>query len=258
MIFKLLLVFLSSQILYLGAFALSPVAVYVVNDSENLCWEFTRGNNKNPNWLQSWWKAIENDNNLNLRFLTDINCENTSSETCCKSLWYRYAGIPIGVKNISEERKSAEFLAGKKIIQSQSLSPQDYNLDSYISRKEIMKVIINASDIVVNNSCTEIFQDVENDWGCKYIETAFNNNYISWNEKFRPDSQLTKSEALKLIFKARNIKKVYTTNSWQEDYISTALYLWYIDVKYSDFNESANRWWIFSVLSKTYPEFKNY
>jgi len=258
MIFKLLLTLICSQIVYLEVFAISPWAVYVVNDAENLCWEFTRWNTQNPNWLLSWWKAIKNDESLSLEFLSDINCENTSTETCCKSRWYRYAGIPVGVENISDERKSAEFLAANSIIESWSLNPEKYKLDSNISRKEVMKVIINAANIEIKDSCNVIFVDVVNDWWCKYIEAALTNEYITWNQQFRPDWDITKSEALKLIFKARNIEKAYTTNSWQQDYISTALYLWYIDEKFSNFNETASRWWIFTALAMTYPEYWNY
>ena len=39
---------------------------------------------------------------------------------------------------------------------------------------------------------------------------------------FRPDDNITKSEAIKLIFKARNIEKKYSTDNWQADYAKTA------------------------------------
>lgn len=202
--------------------------------------------------------AVSLDEQLELDFFSSIQCENSSIEKCCKSMWYRYAWVPIGVENIPVERKSAEFLSGKYIIQSNSLSPEKYNLNSDISRKEVMKVIINASWIEINDVCWEIFQDVDTDWWCKYIESALENEYIAWNQQFRPNENVTKTEALKLIFKARKLDKSYETNSWQQDYISTALYLWYIDEKFSNYNEIANRGWIFSVLAKTYPGFKKY
>ncbi len=258
MIYKIILSIIFSQIIYLGVFSLWTWWVYVVNQTENLCWEFTRGNSEKSNWLQDWWKSVSLDETLKLDFSTTDECISSSVENCCKTLWFRYAWVPVWVVDIPQERRSAEFLASKKIIQSHSLDAEKYNLDLDISRKEVMKVIINAAEIELNTNCKNIFEDVQDDWGCKYIESALDNEYIAWNERFRPESQLTKTEALKLIFKARNIDKSYETNSWQQDYISTALYLWFIDEKFWNYNEIATRWWIFWVLAKTYPDFKNY
>jgi len=105
--------------------------------------------------------------------------------------------------------------------------------------------------------CRYIFADVEGDWGCKYIEAALENWYIAWNEWFRPNDTVSKSEALKLIFKARWIEKRYDTRNWQEDYISSAYYLWYIENKPETHTENATRWWIFSALAKSYDDFEN-
>lgn len=255
---KILISFLLSQIVYLGVFGLSEWGIYVIDQNENLCWEFIRWNAQNPNWLPEWWMAVEKDEKLAADFFWNDNCKNSSTENCCRSNWYRYAWRAIGVRTIPEERRAAEFIAGKKIIESHSLKPESYNLNEIVTRKEIMKVIINASNTQVQEVCREIFLDVEYDWWCKYIETALEQWYITGNQKFRPNAPLTKTEALKLIFKSRSIDKAYTTNSWQEDYISTALYLWFIDEKYWDYNKVATRGWIFSVLAKTYQNFKEY
>jgi len=232
--------------------------IYVVDPQANLCGEFIRWNTEKANWLPDWWRAISLDNKIEKDFASNLACQNGKINNCCKSQWYRYAWTGIWIENISWQRKSAEFLAGKKIINNFSLNPGWYNLESFISRKEVMKVIINTSTISPNESCSEIFFDVENDWGCKYIEAAFEYEYITWNQSFRPDDRLSKTEALKLIFKARNIEKAYSTNSWQEDYISTALYYWYIDEKYSNHNEPATRWWLFQALARSYDEYKKY
>lgn len=63
------------------------------------------------------------------------------------------------------------------------------------------------------------------DWGCKYIESGLQYEFIESNLRFRPQENVTKVEALKLIFQARSIEKKYTTLYWQEDYISSAYYL---------------------------------
>jgi hypothetical protein len=100
---------------------------------------------------------------------------------------------------------------------------------------------MNISEIEISDDCREIFTDVQTDWGCKYIEKALENNYIEGNDLFRPNENVTQTEALKLIFKAKNIEKAYNTDFWQEDYISTAYYKGYIDQKYAHYNQSATR-----------------
>lgn len=253
----LILVFLSLCV-YVRVFWLWEDSYYVINIEKNLCWEFTKWSQWNSNWLPFQWNAVFIDDILENNFLEDISCLDSNIGECCVSQWYRYAWVPIWVEYISDERKWAELLASMKIIETKSFNPDEYQLEENISRKEIMKIIINISGIEIMDNCREIFTDVNTDWGCKYIESALENNFITGNELFRPDDSVTKTEALKLIFKARWIKKAYATQYWQEDYISTAYYYWYIDEKYSYYSESATRWWIFSVLGKTFDEFNSY
>lgn len=215
------------------------------------------GSTENPNWLPSSWEAVFLTENLHTSFLKNISCETGDVFECCKALNYRYAWVPIWIEYISNERAGAEYLASKWHISVKSFNPHEYKLEEHITRKEIMKIIMNISDVGVADQCREVFADVENDWGCKYIESALDNQYISANEWFRPNDPVTRSEALKLIFKARSIEKKYDTDSWQEDYISSAYYLWYIDQKFLDYNTYATRWWIFSLSARTYNDFKN-
>lgn len=247
-----------SQIYILGVFWEDIETQYVIEAEKNLCGEFTRGNADIPNWLPNNWQAVVTNPELQEKFLWDVVCQTLWAEKCCRSQWFRYAGVPIWVEFISPQRKAAEFLAGKNIIQAKSLDPRGYNLDSEISRKEVMKIILKLSGEEVQDQCKNIFWDVINDWACKYIEAALKFDYIVWDGPFRPEETVTKTEALKLIFKARNIQKAYTTDFWEEDYISTALYYSYIDEKYSNYTQSATRGWIFSVASKTFEEFSNY
>lgn len=258
MIYKIQTGLLLSLSLSLVFFVMPTYSQYVVNTQENLCWDFERWDSENPNWLQAGWFWVNRDEKLALEFSTTDTCISGTTQNCCKSLWFRYAWIPIGVENISQERKAAEYLWSKKIIESQSLSPDKYRLDDRVSRKEVMKIIMGASEIEVTDTCEGKFQDVVDDWGCKYIESALENEFISENDAFRPSDDITQSEALKLVFQSRNIQKSYQTNSWQEDYISSALYLGYIDNKFSDYNILASRWWIFWVLARSYPDFKNW
>jgi len=243
---KIILFLILSQIFILGVFWNSHVSYFVLEENLNLCWKFIPWDSTNPSWLPERWKVIEESN-------TPI-----STEKYCKDNDHRYAWVLIWDVYISDERAWAEFLATRGIIEKRNLAPSLYNLEWNITRKEIMKIISKIWKINAEKAqCEFIFKDVINDWGCKYIETALKNEFIADNITFRPEENVTKVEAIKLILKAQGIKKRYTTQFWQEDYISTAYYLWFIDEKFSYYNEVASRAWIFSLAAKTYPEFSN-
>ncbi len=231
-----------SQVFFLGVFSIERKEYFVTQSVQVLCGSFTPGTYEDPNWLPNSWSA-------------DKTCETESFESCCEKLWFQYIWT-VWDPEISRERYAAEFLSWKEVIESQSLSPQKYNLGNTITRKEIIKVIANISKIELNSQCNWFFTDVLNDWGCKYIESALREWFIADNNTFRPDETLSQAEALKLIFKARWLSKRYETNSWQQDYISSAYYLWYIEDKPDHFNTPATRGWIFLATARSYDDFK--
>ncbi len=253
---KLLFWFFFSQICFLWVFWLEENQ-YLSVSQEQSCWVFQKGSAISPNWLPEWWKAVIKTPELQKIFLQSGNCKEGNLTACCRDMWYIYTKSSIGIKTLSPERAAAEFLAGKKVITSQSLSPSDYKLAENLSRKEVMKIIINLSGKTINQNCREVFLDVPNDWACKYIETALDSGFIVGKQAFRPDENITKVEALKLIFQAKEIAKRYQTTSWQEDYISSAYYLGYIDEKFKDYNASATRGWMFEIVAKTYKDFSS-
>ena len=102
------------------------------------------------------------------------------------------------------DKNAAEFLAQKNIIQANS----DYKLDSTITRREMLKVMMNLSGKPIAQTCIGKFKDLpSSDWGCKYAEAALANGYISANTNFRPNDSVTNIEALKMIMQARGIPK---------------------------------------------------
>jgi hypothetical protein len=250
--YKIFLALICSQLLFLWVLALSESSYIVLHTNKNLCWEFIKWTTNNPNWLPEWWKTLDQDQELYESSFATLECSNDNIWSCCKALWYRFAWVLIWVSEVSSARNWAEFLARKWFIERNSFAPSNYKLESNISRKELMKIIIWISWVELNNFCREIFRDVWDDWGCKYIETALDNWYIEWRQAFRPEEFVTKTEALKLIFKARNILKRYNTAYWQQDYVSTAYYLWYINTKFSDYNTYITRWEIFTIIERTY------
>lgn len=148
--------------------------------------------------------------------------------------------------NTHWEFNAASILATKKVIKMQ-VDEAWYNLWSNITRKEIMKVVMNLSWKVVTDKCEKKFSDVTNDWGCKYIESALWLWFIAKNPTFRPNDTITKAESMKLILKARGIEKSHNTDDWRDNYMLTAYDNWVITQKYSDHNTKATRGWIFKA-----------
>ena len=246
-----------SQVSYLGVFA-SESWYVVIRDRDQVCGNFTPWNSESPNWLWTGWRAVDTDPELAQKFRATASCEAWNIARCCRDNGYKYAWVPIWVPQVSEARKSAEFLASKGIIEKQYLSPDAYRLDDPISRKEMMKIVSQTASLP-RVACRNSFSDVVNDWACAYIEAALMRWFIARNENFRPEAYISQAEALKLLLQARNIGKRFESNSWQRDYASTALYLWLTDLPVSDYNFAATRWWIFQVLARSYGEsFRNW
>ena len=104
--------------------------------------------------------------------------------------------------------QSANFIASKQIINDNSLSPSSYNLDYKITRREMLKVMMNLSGDSVSESCSQSFSDLSSsDWGCKYADAALSQGYIAANELFRPDDQITQIESLKMIMQAIGMQR---------------------------------------------------
>ena len=154
----------------------------------------------------------------------------------------------------TKEYEAAKYLSDKWIIASVKLE-SEYRLESTITRKEVSKIVAKLAWVNPAEKCEWKFSDVKNDWGCKYIEWMLSAWYIAPNKTFRPDNNITKSEAVKLIFKARNIEKKYNTQNWQADYAMTAAELWLVDA-YSDYNANALRGWIFRLSARGFEEYK--
>ena len=175
-------------------------------------------------------------------------------KNCIKGLFcilFLLSSFSFLYSNGSEELDSAIFLWENDIIKSYWNDETSYRLNDTITRKETMKVVIKLSWLNIEDKCEWKFQDVVNDWWCKYIEEALKAWFIAQNELFRPDDNITKTEAMKLVLKAKWIPKTRNTENWQEDYMETAYEFWIIDEKYYDFNTDARRGWIFVITTAT-------
>ncbi len=151
--------------------------------------------------------------------------------------------------------QSANFLATKWIINDNSKDILKYNLDYNITRREMLKVMMNLSGKSIWNTCSGKFSDMPgSDWGCKYAEAALENGYIAANKTFRPNDNVTQIEALKMIMQAKGLEKDSNTD-WRAWYLSKAQKEDIVDAGYLDYNLSALRGWIFSTSARSYTDF---
>lgn len=150
-----------------------------------------------------------------------------------------------------DQYNAANYLAKKLFIKDLSSTPKEYRINDNITRKEAMKIIANIWYLKVENTCEWKFKDVTDDWGCKYIEAALKAWFVSQADKFRPDDNITVSEVLKLIFKARNLDRKFNTWDWVKDYVNSALELKLLDWDV-EWTSDAKRWLIFVIIAKSF------
>lgn len=151
--------------------------------------------------------------------------------------------------------QSANFLWKKSIIVDNSGNVTKYNLDFSITRREMLKIMMNTSGRTVNDSCSGKFSDMwASDWGCKYAEAALKEWFISQNVSFRPNDNVTQIEALKMVMQAKWLKRD-ATDDWRAWYVSKAKKENLINGDYLEYNDNALRGWIFSVAANSYTDF---
>ena len=152
-----------------------------------------------------------------------------------------------------KEKLAGDFLSYKDIINTQE-NAKNYELDKQITRREMSKVTLKLSENNIFNACNWIFEDLKSwDWGCKYAESWVKYSFFAKNKTFNPNSNISKIEALKMIIKARGIKKE-ETKDWREWYVNAWVKAGILEKSFSDYDTKATRWWIF-VLWQNAIEF---
>ncbi len=156
----------------------------------------------------------------------------------------------------SAAKVSANFLAKQGVIVDQSNNTEMYNLESEITRREMIKVAMNISGKNVPDTCNGDFSDLDSDdFGCKYAEAALENGYIAANAQFRPDDLITEAESLKMIMQARGIAKAEGNfDSWMLAYSAKAENEGLINAQIK-LNSNARRGWIFEAAAKSFDNF---
>lgn len=123
------------------------------------------------------------------------------------SLFFAFANI---FAYTSADISNAELLASQDIIIKQ-LSTKDYRLNDNITRAEAVGIALKIKWVTLPESyqCKNYYTDVKynatNNWICRAVELAADNNLVSRNNsKFRPQDKITRAEALSIILKAQN------------------------------------------------------
>ncbi len=146
----------------------------------------------------------------------------------------------------SNETDAAWFLAYKGIIAARD-DDSEYRVWNTITRREMLKITMNISGKTVPDICgsQHKFADLdENDWGCKYADAAIRSGFIAKNKNYRPDDNVSKVEALKLIMQAKGIEREENAN-WKLGYVNTGFNEGILENKFSDYDNAALRGWIF-------------
>lgn len=116
---------------------------------------------------------------------------------------------------------NANYLANRNVIHNWSLTPANYNLDSRVSRVDIMGMVLAMSGTPLNNTCRGDFADIDMtgahaDWACRTIETAADQGVINaqlsiaaGKRTTRPYATITRAEALAMIMNAYPADRSY-------------------------------------------------
>lgn len=141
-----------------------------------------------------------------------------------------------------------------------------YRLYDSVLRQEVVGMAMKLWGYTppTNYSCQNIFQDVSamqpNSWICRSVELAVRNGIVSSaNQKFNPESYITRAEALAILMNAAGTKMLEwwasqykdVTIRWQINVVNTAFSYGYIDAATAFYpNKNATRGEIFNMAKR--------
>jgi hypothetical protein len=167
-------------------------------------------------------------------------------------IWLTFSASVFAIN--SSELIAANNLAWKLIIKNNSHNPELYNLNKPVLRQEIALISRRVSWILESSTCKNLFSDVNakfpNTWICGNVEALVENKLISANNKFNPEKNISKSEALIMFIKSIwfedfEINKNSSKN-WQEQVVDFAVKNEVVE-RFYDYNAEAKRGWIFKI-----------
>ena len=152
----------------------------------------------------------------------------------------------------TEQYEAANYLAAENVINAQ-VSAADYNLDQNVLRQEIAKVAANMADLEMATTCEGSFSDVSsttpNTWACGYVEALLEEGLVSANAKFNPETNISKSEAVKLMLAAAGYTDTYSNvATWQQEVVAFAVENALVST-FADYNTPATRGFVFEIAA---------
>lgn len=157
----------------------------------------------------------------------------------------------------ASEVNAAEVLAAKGIVVKQT-NAADYQLDRQVLRQEIAAVSRGLASLEKTSSCTNVFNDVSatkpNTWACYTVEALANAGLIAKNATFRPESNITKAEAVGMVVKARygnEYSPVAGNGTWEKQVVDFAVSKGIVS-NFTNYTTPATRGFVFEVAANTY------
>ncbi len=85
-------------------------------------------------------------------------------------------------------------------------SKHNYCPDKTITRAELLKIVIKLFGIPTADKAETQFTDIKGHWAANFVVSAYVDDLVSGfqDNTFRPDAEVTRAEALKIVFKAAN------------------------------------------------------
>lgn len=152
------------------------------------------------------------------------------------------------ISNNNKYATAINYLASQGIING--YPDGSFKPDNNVSRVEFLKILLESSSINSNDTQTQTgFSDIdENAWYAKYVRKAKQENWVQGyaDNTFKPDQNINKVEALKIIAKVQNWQtKLSLTSAPFMDTSVSAWYSIYIDyAKSHNFLEEAGNFFI--------------
>lgn len=139
-----------------------------------------------------------------------------------------------------------------------------------INRAELMKVLVESTSGGIDESKYQnCFPDVRQDWYAKYVCYAKEQNWVEGypDGRFRPDKAVQRSEAIKMIVNAFNVKStVYwplpddvNREDWFGEFVETGIEYGVLELNDNRFEpaENATRGYVSDILYKLITVFDN-
>jgi hypothetical protein len=154
----------------------------------------------------------------------------------------------------STEIEAANALAESGYIVNHSDDTTAYNLNQNVLRQEIAAVARGIAGLEKKTTCDGSFSDVSettpNTWACYTVEALLDAGLIAANDKFNPETNISKAEAIGMMVKAAfGDEYAYDsslTTTWQEQVVDFAVSKGIV-ASFTNYDTPATRGFVFEA-----------